>query len=214
MKKTILFDLDGTLTNSSEGILNSIRYMMEKLELEIPDEATLYSFIGPPLTESLQQLYGMTPAEATAAVNVYREYYGENGLEQLSLYPGIEAMLDKLRSNYYLAIATSKPEPFAKRIIEAKGLSKYFIGIFGAELVGERSKKADVIAYALEKLGTSSAVMVGDRKYDILGAKANYLPSIGVLYGFGDRSELLEAGANQIVATPAELLEAINELWK
>lgn len=211
MKKIVLFDLDGTLTDSSEGILNSVRYMLEKKELAIPDEATLESFIGPPLTDTLKQLYDLSEEDANDAVEVYREYYGEQGIKQLAVYAGIEEVLDELAVEYCLAVATSKPEFYAKQIIESTGLSKYFSGIFGADLAGERSNKTDVIAYALAQLEETTAVMIGDRKFDILGAKANQLKSIGVLYGFGDRQEMLEAEADFIVATVEELPAAIKK---
>lgn len=211
MKKIVLFDLDGTLTDSSEGILNSVRYMLEKKGLPIPDGETLNSFIGPPLTDTLQELYGLTEDEGNAAVKVYREYYGEEGIKQLSVYSGIEEVLAKLVNEYCLAVATSKPEFYAKQIIENTGLSKYFSGIFGADLSGKRSKKTDVIAYALDQLEGTSAVMVGDRKFDILGAKANFLRSIGVLYGFGDQQEMIEVEADIIIAAVDELPDAVKQ---
>lgn len=209
MKKVVLFDLDGTLTDSSEGIINSVRYMLEKLSLEIPDKATLFSFIGPPLDESLSRLYGLTDSESKKAVEIYREYYSDQGIHQLRVYAGIAEMLEELFPDYVLAVATSKPEFFAKQIIESAGLMQYFSGVFGADLAGERSNKTDVIAYALKELGEDSGVMVGDRKFDISGAKANQLKSIGVLFGFGDREEMIDAKADQIVATVAELSAAI-----
>ncbi|GAA2909087.1 HAD hydrolase-like protein [Enterococcus pseudoavium] len=213
MKKNVLFDLDGTLTDSSEGILNSICYMMEKLGLEIPDEATLHSFIGPPLSESLHQLYGMSFTEAQQAVNVYREYYGNHGITQLTLYPGITEMLTDLSQEYHLAIATSKPEAFAKQIIETAGLTNFFSGIFGADLAGERSTKTEVLRYALAQLEQVPGVMIGDRKFDILGAKANRLKSIGVLYGFGDLEELQEANPDQIIEKVEDIGAAIREIF-
>lgn len=214
MRKIVLFDLDGTLTDSSEGIINSIRYMLKKLDLEIPDLATLQSFIGPPLGDSLERLYGLSAAESKAAVEIYREYYADHGIHQLSVYSGITEMLEALYPDYVLAVATSKPEFFAKQIIENVGLTKFFTGIFGADLAGERSNKTDVIAYALRELQETSGVMIGDRKFDIAGAKANRLKSIGVLFGFGERQELMEAEADQIVETVEELTEAIKKNFK
>lgn len=211
MKKIVLFDLDGTLTDSSEGILNSVRYMLEKKGLPIPDAETLNSFIGPPLTDTLQELYGLTEDEGNAAVKVYREYYGEEGIKQLSVYSGIEDVLAKLEKEYCLVVATSKPEFYAKKIIETTGLARYFSGVYGADLSGKRSKKTDVIAYALDQLEGTSAVMVGDRKFDILGAKANFLRSIGVLYGFGDQQEMIEAEADIIITAVDELPDAVKQ---
>lgn len=213
MKNIVLFDLDGTLTDSSEGIVNSVRYMLEKKGLEIPDEATLHSFIGPPLTETLKQLYDLPEIEAQGAVEVYREYYAEEGIKQLSVYSGIHELLTELSEDYYLAVATSKPEFFANQVLENTGLSNYFSGIFGADLAGERSKKVDVIAYALEHLAEAPAVMIGDREFDILGAKANQLKSIGVLYGFGGRQEMVAAEADLIVEKVEELSAAVNQAF-
>ncbi|MGO3792749.1 MAG: HAD-IA family hydrolase [Enterococcus gilvus] len=213
MKKIVLFDLDGTLTDSIEGILNSIRYMLEKKGLAISDTETLRSFIGPPLADSLKALYGISEAEAQEAVESYREYYADQGIKQLTVYPGVEKMLTDLSEDYSLAIATSKPEFFAEQVIENTGLTKYFTGIFGADLAGDRSKKADVITYALEQLEGDTAVMVGDRKFDILGAKDNQLKSIGVLYGFGDRQELAEAEADILVEKALEIPLALQRLF-
>lgn len=213
MKKIVLFDLDGTLTDSSEGILNSVRYMLEKKALEVPDLATLHTFIGPPLDETLNHLYGLNKDESQKAVEIYREYYAEKGIKQLAVYPGIEEILETLSADYVLAIATSKPEFYAKKILADVNLSSYFTGIFGADLAGERSKKTDVIAYALEQLEGDSAVMIGDRKFDIIGAKENHLKSIGVLYGFGDLQEMTDAEADKIAATVEAIPAAVNRVF-
>lgn len=213
MKKIVLFDLDGTLTDSSEGILKSVRYMLEKRGLKIPDEETLNSFIGPPLNETLNQLYGMNEIEANDAVKMYREYYAAQGMKQLKVYPEIDTILGELSGNYRLAVATSKPEIYAKQIMENTGLSDYFSGVYGADLSGKRSNKSDVIAYALKQLSEAPAVMIGDRKFDILGAKAQQLKSIGVLYGFGDLEELTAAGADQIIGEAKELPSAIRKAF-
>lgn len=213
MKKIVLFDLDGTLTDSSKGILNSVRYMLEKKALKVPDLATLHTFIGPPLDETLNHLYGLNKDESQKAVEIYREYYAEKGIKQLAVYPGIEEILETLSADYVLAIATSKPEFYAKKILADVNLSSYFTGIFGADLAGERSKKTDVIAYALEQLEGDSAVMIGDRKFDIIGAKENHLKSIGVLYGFGDLQEMTDAEADKIAATVEEIPAAVNRVF-
>ncbi|GCF95894.1 5'-nucleotidase [Enterococcus florum] len=212
MKKIVLFDLDGTLTDSSEGILASIRYMMEKLELVIPDDRVLKSFIGPPLTASLSELYGMAAEEAERAIEVYREYYAEKGIQQLHVYPEIPELLQQLSHSCIVGLATSKPQKFAEQIMEITGLSPFFTGFFGADMRG-RDSKSDVIRRAIKQLATenSEVFMVGDRKYDILGAKNNGISSIGVLYGFGDRSELEAAGADWIIETPTDLYPIIEQ---
>ncbi|MGG5370089.1 HAD family hydrolase [Enterococcus sp. AZ196] len=213
MKKIVLFDLDGTLTDSREGVLNSVRYMLKKMGLKSPGEAALRSFIGPPLKEMLETLYNLTESEAQSGIEFYREYYRNEGIKQLSVYSGIDELLTELSTEYYLAVATSKPEFFARQVLENTGLEKYFSGIFGADLTGERSKKADVIAYALNNLDKSPAVMIGDRKFDILGARKNDVKSIGVLYGFGDREELTEAQADIMVERVEEVAEAVKRAF-
>jgi len=214
MKKLVFFDLDGTLTDSSEGILESLKYMMNKLSLRIPNETILASFIGPPLRDSLLTVYGLENEEAKIAETIYREYFAEKGIHRLCVYPDIKKMLNELSSDYLLAVATSKPEIYAKQIVAEIGLTEYFFDIFGADLDGQRAKKADVIAYALNKLDTLEAVMIGDRKFDILGAKANNLSSIGVLYGFGSRDELVNAQADIVVDSVSELTDAVRKLIK
>ncbi len=216
MIKYILFDLDGTLTNPALGITNSIMHALSRMGREIPPRESLYRYIGPPLVNSFQDL-GMTETEAQSAITIYREYYAVDGLYENEVYPGIPAALEKLTKNgYTLLTATSKPEKFARMIIEHFSLDKYFRSVCGATMDEKRVKKADVIRYAMESNGVSAdeAVMVGDRLHDIEGAKACGLKSIGVLWGFGSRDELTEAGADKIAATPDELVTVIREMEK
>lgn len=207
--KTILFDLDGTITDSSEGIINSVTYALEKMNLRLPTKNELYSFIGPPLNDSFKQLYNLDKKSTEQAVSYYREYYQVKGMYQNHVYEGIlELLLTLKKADCCLYIATSKPEIYAKKILEHFHLSDYFNGIYGASLDGSRSKKGDVIRYALKEAKISSlneTIMIGDRSHDILGAKENSLASIGVLYGFGDVAELKGQGLHLSLQTLATL---------
>lgn len=210
--KRVFFDLDGTLTDSSEGIFNSILYAVKKLGYREPTLAELRSFVGPPLRDSFQQLYGLSEEAGQQAVETYRENYRVSGVNEFTVYPGIPETLAKLAKEYELYVATSKPEFFAKKVIHTAGLETYFTDIFGADFDNLRGKKAQVIRYGLEQLvpmGLNEMVMVGDRAQDILGAKENGLRSIGVLFGFGSREELVAAGADWIIEKPEELLDIV-----
>ena len=198
----LLFDLDGTLTDPGEGITNSVAYALEKFGISVADRSTLYPFIGPPLVDSFMKFYGFPHEDAERAVACYREYFRDRGIFENRLYEGIPEVLKALKdAGKTLAVATSKPEPFAKRIIEHFGLSEYFTLVAGASFDQTRSEKWDVIEYAMDTLGLterSKIVMIGDRKHDIIGAKKTGLDSVGVLWGYGDRRELTAAGADMI----------------
>ena len=206
----LLFDLDGTLTDSAEGITNSAAYALQKFGISVADKTTLYPFIGPPLVDSFQKYYGFSPEKAELATEYYREYFRDRGILENRLYDGIPQALEALKSKgKALILATSKPEPFAKRILEHFGLSEYFTLIVGASFDHSRAEKWDVIEYALNAMQITDrqkAVMIGDRKHDIIGAKKTGLDSIGVLWGFGDREELSEAGADYILEQVGDLL--------
>lgn len=209
--KYIFFDLDGTLTESGPGIINSVSYALNRLGVEVKDKDELKKFIGPPLLDSMMQFYGMTEEEAERGIAYYREYYTEKGIFENTVYGGITEALGKLKeAGKVLAVSTSKPEVFARRIAEHFSFDCYFDTICGAALDGSRVNKADVIQYTLETLGIAECdrgkvLMVGDREHDILGAKKNGVASMGVLYGYGNRLELEEAGADYIIDVPAEL---------
>ena len=209
----ILFDLDGTLTDPGLGITNSVMYALRKYGMEVPPRQELYSFIGPPLKQSFMRWCGFDEAEGEQAVKYYREYYRDKGLLENEVYDGIEDMLKALREKgKRLAVATSKPEEFAIRILEYFGLAQYFEVIAGDTLDFKRNTKADVIASALERLGVtdrSGVIMVGDREHDVIGAKAQDLPCIGVLFGYGSQEELEAAGAKHIAQTPADVLKYV-----
>lgn len=211
MKKydVILFDLDGTLTDSSPGIMNSIVYALKKCNISVENTDDLRKFLGPPLHESFRDFYGFDDEKSMEAVGFYREYFSTKGLLENEVYSGIREMLEDLKDNgKRLILATSKPQPFTDRIMAHFDLAKYFEFIAGSNMDGTRSKKAEVIAYALENcgiMGKSNVVMVGDREHDIIGAKTVGIDSIGVEYGYGDYDELSDAGATYIVKTVEEL---------
>jgi phosphoglycolate phosphatase len=204
---TVFFDLDGTLTDPKIGITGSIQYALEKLNLPVPTQDELTWCIGPPLRTSFVALLGGEEG-ADRAVALYRERFGDVGLFENALYAGIEETLTTLTaSGRKLFVATSKAHVYADRIIDHFGLRKYFGHVFGAELDGTRGDKSDLLRYALEKTSTdpARAIMIGDRKHDVIGAANNGMPTIGVLYGYGSREELTKAGAAHLCATPGEI---------
>ncbi len=216
MKEFILFDLDGTLTNPELGITRSIQYALKAFQIIEPKLEDLRKYIGPPLRDSLQEFNGFDASQAEEAVAKYREYFVKTGIFENEVYEGIETLLEGLcRAGKTLLVATSKPEEFARRILEHFGLEAYFTDVCGATMDASRDSKEAVIRYALEKnqiTDLTSAVMVGDRLHDIEGAKSAGIASIGVLFGFGSRSELEEAGADRIAGTVEELYQIIMEM--
>lgn len=212
MYNTVLFDLDGTLTDPGQGITNSVAYALKKFGIEVEDKKELYKFIGPPLHDSFRKYYGFSDEEAETAIVYYREYFRDTGIFENEVYAGIETLLEKIKaSGRKIILATSKPEEFAVRILVHFGLDKYFDCMAGATMDSSRSKKGDVIAYALRESScdAENAVMVGDRLHDILGAKENGLDSIGVLFGYGSREELENAGADYIAETVEDIMNYI-----
>ncbi|WP_105117415.1 HAD family hydrolase [Streptococcus suis] len=212
MYQTILFDLDGTLTDSGQGILNSVAYALDQMGIEEPNPENLKRFIGPPLYESFARFYQLNPADTQAAVDAFRVYFKEKGMFENQLYEGVIPLLEALtEAGKTLAIATSKPEVFAKQILDYFGIAHYFDIITGASLDSSRIRKSDVITYALAQLdyNPQTTIMIGDREHDIQGAQANQLASIGVLYGYGTKQELEEAGATRIAQTVVDLKELL-----
>jgi phosphoglycolate phosphatase len=201
----ILFDLDGTLTDPLIGITNSVMYALKKYGIEVIHRNELYKFIGPPLRNSFEKYYGFSKDEAKKAVEYYREYYRDKGIFENFVYDGFEDLLKTLKDNSQtLIVATSKPEIFAKQILEHFDIAKYFTYIAGSNLDGTRVEKDEIIKYALEScniIDLAKAIMVGDREHDIIGAKKVGIDSIGVLFGYGNREELEKAGADFIVDT-------------
>ena len=207
----ILFDLDGTVTNPEEGITKSFAYALEHMGIHVEDRSELRKVIGPPLLQSFDEFYHFTKEQAMEATAKYRERYGVKGWAENEVYDGVEEMLKTLsEAGAKLILATSKPERYAVQIMEHFGLAKHFTMLCGADdYAKDRSTKEQVIRYALEQNGITDigeVVMVGDRKYDVVGASVFGIPTVGVLYGFGDEEELKAAGAAHIVATPQELL--------
>lgn len=215
-RKLILFDLDGTLTDPGLGITNAIIYALKNWNIEVEDRSTLYPFIGPPLVESFQKFYGFTPEQAQEALLKYREYFSETGLYENEVYEDIPELLETLKSaGFLLGVATSKPEEYSIRILEHFGLLEYFDFISGATMDEKRVKKSEVIAYAIDHFAIDNKdniIMVGDREHDVIGAHENGLRCIGVLYGYGDEPELLEAGAEFIADTVDDILFIVSRL--
>ena len=200
---TVLFDLDGTVSDSGRGITNSVKYALKKFGIEEDDYEKLRRFVGPPLYASFEKYYGFSHEKAVKAVEYYREYYNAGGIFELEIYDGIFDLLKALKkSGKRVILATSKPEIYAEKIAERFGFSEYFDNISGALLDGSRIEKADIIEYALEKVGNpdkKDCIMIGDTAFDVIGANAFSMDSIGVTYGYGTREELEAAGATYIV---------------
>ena len=215
MYKYILFDLDGTIADSGEGIINGVIYALDKFGITETNNEVLNNFIGPPLVDAFMKNYSFSKEQALEAVRLYREFYPREGIYQNSLYGGIDKTIKTLKEmGKTLVLATSKPLPFAEIILKQYDLLKYFDFIIGATFDGKLNYKTDVIRVALQQSGIadkSEAIMIGDRHHDIEGAKDNDLDSIGVLYGYGDLLELKKAGANFIAESPKDILKIINE---
>lgn len=203
----IFFDLDGTLTDPALGITNAIMFALRHFGMEVADRRELYCFIGPPLKEQFQKVFGFSDEQADEALQVYRVYFSDKGLFENTVYEGVPAMLAALQqAGVKIVLATSKPAVFAKRILEHFDLMQYFTFVSGSELGGARVEKADVIRFALDALeikDTSQVLMVGDRCFDVEGANACGVETVGVLYGYGSREEL--QGAKAIAATVEQL---------
>ncbi len=214
--KAVLFDLDGTVTDPGVGITNSVMYAVRKFGIEPPPREKLYCFIGPPLRESFSKYFGLSSADAEKAVEYYREYYRPTGIFECSLYDGIINAFEMIkREGVAVALATAKPEIFAKRIAERFCFDKYLTFLSGAALDGSRDDKADIIARALENMPgvtAENAVMVGDRSYDVESGKKLGLHTVGALYGYGSAKELSSADA--LAKTAYETAELALKLLK
>ena len=208
MKNHVLWDLDGTLTDPKEGIIKCVQYALEKFGVTPPAGATLEWCIGPPLHDTFKQLAPIATAdEIQILINLYRERFATTGLYENKLYPQISELLAELAKTKKQYLATSKPHMFASRIINHFEISQYFQQVYGSELDGQRSDKAELIAYILqqEKISPEDVYMIGDRKHDVIGAKKNNVECIGVTWGYGGREELLAAETDLIFDSPLEL---------
>lgn len=208
---TLLFDLDGTLTDSTEGILNCLMYALERMGCDAPEDTN--KFLGPPLCQSFAEFCGMDSKQVNEAIRIFRERYSTVGLFENRVYEGIPEMLERLKSSgRRLMVATSKPEAYAVRILEKFGLAPIFDAVGGAELDGSRDFKDEVIDYVLAKAGVTDrnrVLMIGDRKQDVLGAHRTGLRCMGILWGYGSAEELNEAGADFIARTPQEAADML-----
>ena len=214
--KNILIDLDGTLTDPKVGIHRSIRYALEKLDQPLADEVDLDWTIGPPLKASLAKLLNTQDDDlAEQALLAYRERFSVTGLFENEVYPTVEGTLRHLQTQgYQLFLATAKPTVYAKQILAHFQLDQYFTEMYGSELTGERTNKADLIAYILEQeqLNAQHCIMVGDRQYDVIGARANGIETIAVNYGYGTARELVQAQPIVQISQFHELIACIHTL--
>lgn len=210
--KSLLFDLDGTLNESGEGIKKSVQYAYERLGYEVPEYDSLDVFVGPPLGASFKE-HGIKEEQVEEAIRAYRERYAKIGLFECEPYKGIYETLETLKSEgYRLFVATSKPEHFAKIILEHLKMDSYFEIIAGADIHHTRDSKTMVIEYLLEQANIDDPIMIGDTKFDVLGAKKLGIPCIGVSWGYGTNEELVDAGAVSVVDSMDGLIEAIHAL--
>ncbi|OUO38990.1 phosphoglycolate phosphatase [Megamonas hypermegale] len=211
--KYILFDLDGTLIESGKGIMNAVKYALKKYGIDETNEAVLRSFVGPPLNQQFAKCYGFSAEKSLEAVLVFREYYETKGILENEMYTGIDKVLQQLKNQgKYLMVATSKPEKFAHNILAQHDLEKYFDFIGGSLTDGSRITKIQVLDYVLKtnKIeNTDEVLMIGDTKFDILGAKNFDLKSMAVTYGYGTEKELMEAKPDFTAGSPEEILWVI-----
>jgi phosphoglycolate phosphatase len=210
----ILFDLDGTLTDSGPGILNCLEYALQDQGIPVPEREEMRRLLGPPLVVTFRESFGMNEEQASQAIDKYRERYHDVGLFENSVYEGVPELLAELQgAGLRLATATSKPEYSATRILQHFELDQYFDFIGAAALDGSRDSKSLVIAHTLQNTNTHptshNMIMIGDRHHDVIGAKEHGIDTIGVLWGYGDRDELDEAGAINIAQNPVELRDLL-----
>lgn len=204
--KAIFFDLDGTITDSGEGIMNCASLALEHFGLPVPAREEMRVFVGPPLDQTFID-FGVPTDKVNEAIAIFRSRYVPVGIYENYPYPGIRELLDKLKEKgLRLFVATSKPEEMALRVLDRFELTGYFEKICGATLDGSRIEKSDVITYLLTQVeGVENTVMVGDTKFDVLGAAEHGIPTIGVAWGYGRVSDMVNAGAIAIAETPDEL---------
>lgn len=217
MYRYVFFDLDGTITEPAEGIYGGILYALERFGITVADRDSLAPYIGPPLRDSFREFQGFSAEQAERAVGYYREYYSTKGILQNELMPGMRTAFRRLeQAGCKLYVATSKPELFARQILEYLDLSSYFQVIAGSSMDGSRDNKVAVLQYLLEQIGVErdsdairDIVMVGDRKFDVLGAQEFGIDQIGVLFGYGSREEFEACNTRFVVETAEEMTDII-----
>lgn len=223
MEKAVLFDLDGTLTDPFEGISRCITYALKTMDVPVPDKDSLREWIGPPLKGSFRSYFesvsdrAVEEARVNRAVTLYRQRFTDKGLYENCCYPGIDQVLGTLSdTGYQLFLATAKPTIYAEKIVAHFQLDQWLDGVYGSELDGMRSDKTELLAYLLEKetLNPESCIMIGDRHQDMLAADNHGIYSMGVLWGYGSMKELEQAGAHQVLTGVADLVPAINLIFK
>jgi len=212
MTGALFFDLDGTLTDPKVGIVRCIGHALDALGVPVPADDDLLWCIGPPLRTSFAQMLG-GETRVEQAIQLYRERFSTIGMFENAVYDGVPELLGTLNDRgHRLFVATSKPHVYAAQILDHFELSGFFERVFGAELDGVRADKTDLLAYAIRetKVQPETAWMIGDRKHDIIGARANAVNAVGVLYGYGSRDELEQADAHALVARPSELVQVLH----
>jgi phosphoglycolate phosphatase len=209
----LFFDLDGTLANPFQAFAGSVHFAFDWFELERPTTDQLKASIGPPLYETFPELLGESCKEyLDELIRAYRAHHEKVGIYQYEFYQGMQQALGTLKGTYPLYVVTSKPTAFTKPIMDHFDHSHFFEEIYGSELDGTRANKAELIAHILEreKMGADEAIMIGDRKHDIIAAKKNGMRSIGVMWGYGSRDELTQAGADRLVGDWQELVQQLS----
>ncbi len=207
---TVFFDLDGTLSDSAPGIMNSIRYALEKAGYPPLTDQQLRSCVGPPLAAHLAHLVGVSAEEGKRLQSLYREYYSVKGIYENSLYDGVKDMLDRLYGmGCKMYICTGKPEKFARIVLEYFDIAKYFTDVLGTSMDGKYSDKSQALATLLERCEKGNYLFVGDREFDVVAARNNHMPCAGVLWGCGSRDELEKSGATVLVKDADRLMQYI-----
>ncbi len=214
MIKNILFDLDGTLVDSAPGIINGLKIALEKFGYDIPDYGTLRKCVGPPFTYSFPNYLHIKDEDFDGAVAAYRYYYDkENGLFNADVFEGVEGLLQALvKRGYNLIVCTSKPEPTARKLLDGLGISNYFTDICGATMDAKIDTKAEVIDLCFERapwMIKDETILIGDTKFDCDGANEKEIDCLGITWGFGDKEDLVEHGAIQVLDEPGEVLDYI-----
>ncbi|EGJ26673.1 HAD hydrolase-like protein [Streptococcus porcinus] len=210
--KNILFDLDGTLVDSSKGIINAFTYTFTNINLEVPDVNLLSTYIGPPLETTFSD-YFSNQEDIDLAIRHFRRYYQDTGVYQVKMYEGIEEMLAQLsNSGYHLFVTTSKHEPMALHMLEELGIHSYFSGIYGS--LPDRFKKADIIKACLkqENIPASETLIIGDTHFDIVGGKFAGITTLGITWGFGSEIDLVKAGADYINHKPSQIIATVEKM--